>query len=405
MLRWAYHRSFFIEEELTLMDYFEMAQGIEQELFELRRSIHSEPELGNHEFKTAEKAESYLRSLGLEVRRVCGTGIVATLYGGKPGKTAALRADIDALPITEATGCSFESKTPGVMHACGHDFHLTAALGAAKLLSMQRESLRGNVRFLLQPDEEGSGGAQRMIAEGVLDDPFVDAVFGMHVNPELPAGTVGVRYGKFYAASNVFTVRLTGRSSHGAEPEKGINALAAAAEMLIEVENLRKKLAEKHGRLIITVGKLNAGTADNIVPGEAVFSGIIRTLGPDARSETLIELRALLESIAQRHGVLADINIRGSYPGVVNHDVDTALVERTAIAALGSKAVINISQPTMTTEDFGYFVMERGGCFWHLGTGGEYPIHNPRFLPDEKLLPTAAALHATIITSYLEENR
>lgn len=386
------------------MDYYSAATEKEKELSEFRRSVHREPELGNREYKTADKLETALRGLGLETRRVCGTGVIATLYGAKPGKTAALRADIDALPISEQTGCGFESENQGVMHACGHDFHLTAALGAAMLLAQNRDKLCGNVRFLFQPDEEGDGGAQRMIAAGALEKPHVDAVFGMHVNPELPAGSVGIRYGKFYAASNVFSVRVLGRSSHGAEPEKGINALSAAVEMLAEVENLRKKLVKKYGRLIITVGKLNSGTAGNIVPGEACFSGIIRTLGPEARSETVSSVRQLFENISAKHGTTAEIEIRGSYPGVVNHDAQVALAEKTALTVVGPERVINIENPTMTTEDFGYFVTERGGCFWHFGVGGDYPIHNPHFLPDEGLLPLAAALHAHIITNYLEEN-
>lgn len=386
------------------MDYLKRAHEIENEIIALRRSVHREPEMGTFEYKTAAKLEAALNAAGIETKRICGTAVIATVYGGKSGKTAALRADIDALPICEDTGCEFASVNEGVMHACGHDFHAAAAFGAALLLNENRENLCGNVRFLFQPDEEGNGGAQRMIAENALENPHVDAVFGMHVNPDLPAGTAAVRYGKFYAASNVFHVKLTGRSCHGAEPENGINALTAAAEILCEIENLRKTLAKKHGRLIITVGRLNAGTADNIVPGTAEFGGIIRTLGPEARSETVNAVRELIQAVSDKHGTVAEINIRGSYPGVVNHDSETALTERTAKAVLGENAVITIQQPTMTTEDFGYFVMERGGSFWHFGVGGEYPIHNPHFLPDENLLATASALHAQIITTYLEEN-
>jgi len=386
------------------MDFLKKAQEFEDYIIAMRRDIHSEPELGRQEYKTAAKLEAALSAAGIKTARICDTAVVATVYGSKPGKTVALRADIDALPISEDSGYCYASKTEGVMHACGHDFHAAAAFGAALILNSEKDKLCGNVRFLFQPDEEGDGGAQRMIAAGALENPRVDAVFGMHVNPDLPAGSAAVRYGKFYAASNIFNVTLKGRSCHGAEPENGINALSAAAEILCEIEKLRKTLAKKHGRLIITVGRLNAGTANNIVPGTATFGGIIRTLGPEARSETVNAVRELIQSISDRHGTIADIEIRGSYPGVVNHDDETALVERSAKAMLGDKAVIRIQQPTMTTEDFGYFVMETKGSFWHFGVGGDYPIHNPRFLPDEKLLPTAAALHAQIITTYLEEN-
>ena len=278
------------------------------------------------------------------------------------------------------------------MHACGHDCHTAAALGAALLLARRREELAGNVKFFFQPDEEGNGGAKRMMDAGCLDAPRVDAVFGLHVNPDLPAGTVGVRYGKFYAASNMFRATVTGRSCHGAEPEKGVNALTAAADMLLEVERLRARLQEKYGRLIITTGSLRAGTAGNILPGEAVLEGIIRTLGPEARRETVAAFRTLLEEVAARHGVSLSLAMRESYPGVVNHDAETALAERCAGRLFGPERVVRLAEPTMTTEDFGYFLQERPGSFLSFGVGGNWPLHNPHFLPPEALLPDMAAL-------------
>ena len=200
------------------------------EIRRLREDIHSHPELGNNEFRTADLIESYLNSLDITTKRVLGTAVIGTLRGKTGGRTVALRADMDALPLTEITGADFASVYAGKMHACGHDVHTAALLGAARILSAHRDELEGNVVFLFEPDEEGRGGAARMIKEGCLEG--ADAVFGAHVTPDLPSGKIGVMYGKFYAASDTFRIVVNGRASHGAVREKGIDALAAAAEMV-----------------------------------------------------------------------------------------------------------------------------------------------------------------------------
>jgi amidohydrolase len=330
------------------------------------------------------------------------TAVVAQLDGARPGRIAALRADMDALPLSEQTGAAFASKTPGWMHACGHDVHMTAALGAALLLAQERDRLPGRVKFFFQPDEEGNGGAQRMIQAGCLESPHVDAVFGAHVSPDLPAGTVGVRYGKFYAASNPFTVTVFGKSAHGAQPEKAVSALTAAAAMVCALEPLPRLLSQAHGRTILSIGTLHSGTAGNIIPDRAEFSGILRTLGPEAREAAKAALTETIQHLAQQHHVQADVQIRDSYPGVVNHDGACQLVEAAAQALLGPERVLQIPEPTMTTEDFGYFIQNTPGCFYHIGVGGDAPLHNPCFLPADELLGTAAALHAWVIGTFLE---
>ena len=383
------------------MDYIAQANRISDELAAIRHSFHMEPEIGLNEFATAEKIERELNSCGIETERILRTAVIGTLHGAFPGRTAALRADIDALPVEENTGCDFSSKFPGLMHACGHDCHTTAVIGAAKLLAANADKLHGTVKFLFQPDEEGCGGAKRMIDCGCLEKPHVDAVFGMHVSPDLPLGTVGIRYGKFYAASNTFKITVHGLSSHGAEPEKGIDALDAAVEMLTEIREFRRQLQEKHGPLVITTGQLHSGSAGNIIADTAEFEGIIRTLGQAARTETVESFRSLIENISSKHGTKTDILIRESYPGIVNDDKATAFVEKQARLLFGDGKLALIEKPTMTTEDFGYFLMERPGTFFHFGVGGSYPLHNPCFLPDDSMLAPAAALHAQIITAFL----
>nr|MCR5826543.1 amidohydrolase [Oscillospiraceae bacterium] len=240
-----------------MRDYLKEIQQFAAELTALRRAFHFHPELGNREYETAARIERWLHDCGIPTRRLLDTAVVGRLRGGREGRTVALRADMDALPLQEATGAAFASEVPGVMHACGHDVHMAAALGAARLLAAQQETLPGEVLFFFQPDEEGNGGAQRMIDAGVLEG--VDAVFGCHVAPDLPLGTVAVRYGKFYAASDTFRVTLTGKSAHGAQRELGVDALAAAAELVTALLSLPS--AFPHERSVVSVGTLHAGTA------------------------------------------------------------------------------------------------------------------------------------------------
>jgi amidohydrolase len=378
------------------------AQALLPTLTDLRHRLHAIPEGGNREFQTSALIQSVLQEHSIPTKRLLDTAVVGVLSGASPGPTAALRADMDALPLTEQTGVSCASQNPGWMHACGHDFHMTAALGAALLLAQNRETLSGQVKFFFQPDEEGDGGAQRMIQAGCLAEPPVEAVFGAHVSPDLPAGTVGVRYGKFYAASNPFSVTFHGQSAHGAQPEKAVSALTAAAHAACALEALPEQLTQENGRTILSLGTLHSGTAGNIIPDTAVFSGILRTLGDDARQKAIQALKNTVSQVAQARHVTADITVRDSYPGVVNHDGMTHLVEQAAVSLLGQDKVTVLPEPTMTTEDFGYFLQNTPGCFYHIGVGGDAPLHNPCFYPADDLLAQAAALHAWVIGAFLE---
>ena len=306
---------------------------------------------------------------------------------------------MDALAITEWTGAEFASQTPGVMHACGHDIHMTAAIGAAILLAARRETLCGTVRFLFEPDEEGSGGAQRFVDAGYLRK--VDAIFGAHVSPDLPLGSVGVRYGKFYAASDTFSITVRGKSAHGAEPEKGVDALQAAARLAIRLTDLRNALCGE--RCAVTVGTLQAGTAVNIVADSAQLTGILRTLGPDSRARMRILVTEAAESIAAQTGTQIDVQIHESYPGVVNDDSASRLVQDTAKQLLGEYNVAILKQPTLMTEDFGYYLSAARGCFYHIGAGCAVPLHSPYFLPDIQAAITGAALHAAVMERALAE--
>ena len=380
-----------------MSNYISEALSLAPELTALRQAFHRHPELGNREFETSKRIEACLNGWGIPTRRLLDTAVVGTLEGALPGPTVALRADMDALPLQEATGVDFASEVPGVMHACGHDVHMAAALGAARLLSARRERLPGRVVFLFQPDEEGRGGAQRMIDTGVLEG--VDAVFGAHVTPDLPVGHVGVRYGKFYAASDTFRVTVRGKSAHGAQRERGIDALGAAAELVNRLIALPESMPGE--RCVVSVGTFHAGTAENALADEAVFAGIIRTLGPQARSELRQRFLQTADDTAAEWRARAECALRESYPGVVNDDAMTALAERAARKALGSEAVHVIDEPTMTTEDFGCFLLVVPGSFYHIGAGCSLPLHNTGFLPDDRAIITAAATHAAVVEAFL----
>ena len=374
------------------------AAALEPYLIALRRDLHRHPELGRHEFQTAQRVERELRALGLQTRRIAGTGVIGFLRGKSDGPCIALRADMDALPIQERCDSDFSSECPGVMHACGHDMHTAALIGAAGLLVRHRAELHGSVRFLFQPDEEGDGGAQRMIDEGCMED--VSAVFGAHIAPELSVGTVGVRFGKAYAASNPFDIVLRGRSAHGAEPHLGADAIVAASALVGAIQTLVSREVSPLDPAVISIGSFHAGTARNIIADEAHISGIIRCFGAEMRAHLTRRLTALAEGIAAAHGVRADVRIQWGYSGIINDAAMTALIRDSAASLLGQGAVTVEQEPSLTTEDFGAFLEHAPGSFWHIGVGRSdgpcVPLHNPHFNPDESALRFAAALHAQV---------
>lgn len=379
------------------MDYLARAKQLEGRLSEIRKDLHRHPELGNREFYTSDRIANIMKDLGYEVRRILDTAVVATLHCSDSGKKVALRADMDALPVTEETGCGFESENPGVMHACGHDIHMTSAIGAAMLLAENRAEIDGDVVFLFQPNEEISGGALRMIEQGAVDG--VGAVFGGHVSPDLPVGKVGVKYGKFYAASSMFKVRFHGKSCHGATPEKGVNALMVAAETALKLSTIKPASGE---RCVISTCMLNSGNVCNVIPGEAYIEGMIRTFGKDNKKEVEEKVRSTVSEICRRYGATADTEILGTYDGVINTDAETALMERSAREILGDQNVVVLDEPTLVTEDFGFFTEACSGSFCHVGAGCTESLHSSHFIPDIGAAVTAAAVYASTLDNYLK---
>ena len=378
------------------MNCFKEAENLYDELVRIRRKIHRHPETGNREFKTAALIEDYLNALGIETRRLSETAVMGILDLGREGKTIALRADMDALPVNENTGCSFSSETPGLMHACGHDVHTAALLGAAKLLSLHKDELSGQVRFFFEPDEEDNGGAKRMIGAGCMEG--VSAVYGAHVDPDLPLGCVGIRFGKFYAASNIFNITITGKSAHGADPEKGIDALLCAAKLTVSIKELPKLFPK--GEAVLSVGTLTAGTARNIIADKACMTGRIRTLGNDVRDGMLSAFKETIARVTGEFKTETEIEISSSHNGIVNTDEQTCLV-KDALSLVPEIKTVEIEKPRMTSEDFGFFIDEAAGSFYHIGAGCRYPLHSDKFLPDDRALITACAAHLAVAAKEL----
>ncbi len=388
----------------------EKARGMTPWLEELFFTLHRRPELGGGERETAGLIRRTLAELGIETVPLVDTGTVGLLRGGLPGPCLAFRADMDALPLQEETGLPYASQIPGVMHACGHDFHTAALLGAARLLAAERETLSGTVKLLFQPDEEGEGGARQMIAQGCMEDPDVEAVFCVHVDSALPTGTAAVGDGTVCAASDPFTVTLRGRGTHGAKPHLGQDVIAAGAQLVTALQTISSRRTDPTEPVVVTVGAFHAGTTGNVQPDEAVLPGSLRSMGGAARERVRAEFSAIVSGVAAAMGVEAEAQIVESYPACRNDPDMAALLRRAAGAVLGTENVKTLAAPSMGADDFGYFSGGAPGCYWSVGVGNRergavWPNHSPRFLADPAALPLTAAIHAQTALDFMSLRR
>ena len=369
----------------------ELCEDVFDEVVEIRRTLHKNPELGRHEVNTTELIREYLTKLGIENTQPLETGVVATIYGKDKSRTVALRADIDALPISEKTDCEFISRNEGVMHACGHDLHAAALLGAAKVLKGIGNELPRNVRLIFQPDEEGDGGAKRLIEKGAMKD--VSEIYGIHVSPEYPADTVAVKYGKSYAASDIFEITVIGKSGHCAQPHKNIDAIVVAAQIVTALQTIVSRNIDPIDSAVLTIGTINGGIFRNTVAGSCEITGVLRSLGKETRRYLSDRVIKTAQSIAEAMGARAEVKIIESYPGIVNDDERVAYIEECATELFGKDRVRIIPTPGMVSEDFGYYLDEAPGCFYHVGCDSEYVLHSDRFNPDERALLTMMQMH------------
>lgn len=385
-----------------------MSHGdFERELIEIRRTIHENPCVSEHEEETVKYLTSKLDEYGIPYEIILdGCSIVATLEGGKPGPVVGVRGDIDALPIQEETGLPFASKNEGIMHACGHDAHATILLGTAKALASMKEELTGTVKFFFQPAEESIGGAERMIAAGCLENPHVDYVVGLHVSPLFKCGEIGVKYGKGYAASDMIDIRVKGKSSHGAHPDKGVDAIIIAANILSTIQTVISRRVAPEESAVVSFGKIVGGTVRNQIADTVTLNGIIRTLDPQQRVFVRESVKNIAESVASAMGGEAEFILMPSYGPLMNDDAVVEVVEQNAIEVLGKENVIREKNPNLGTEDFSYFALERPACFFHLGCyneemGERVDLHNSTFDIDERCLKIGVEMQVRNVLALL----
>jgi len=365
---------------------------------ELRRDIHRHPELGFEEVRTQGLVESELSALGIEHRRIAKTGVVGIIRGALPGHVVGLRADMDALPITEKSGEPFSSEVEGKMHACGHDAHTAMLLGAARVLQSERETLHGTVVLLFQPAEEGPGGAEPMIAEGALDDPKVEAVAMLHVDPRLEPGQIGITPGPVNASADEFHITVRGRGGHGAYPHTAADAIPATAAMILALQNIAARETDPLKSVVVTVGTINGGYRNNIIADEVKLTGTFRAHDPEIRDGLEARARRILDGVAAAYGVTAELNVIYGYPPVVN---DVTLAENfSRYMKAHSGLRVERPAPTMGAEDFAYFAQAVPGVHARLGirseaAGATWPGHSAQFRIDERALPVGVQTLAT----------
>jgi amidohydrolase len=380
-------------------DLLAAAQGITDTIVAWRRHLHANPELSGREEQTAAFVAARLRELGWQPQERIGEtfGLTAILRVGD-APAVALRADMDALPITEETGLPYASRTPGVMHACGHDAHTAMLLGAAQLVAERRAALRRSVKLLFQPAEEmPPGGAKAMIEAGVLDD--VDRVFGLHIWSEMPLGTIGTRSGVFMSSTDELELVIRGKGGHAAMPQQCVDPVLVAAQVVTALQSIVSRSIAMTDNAVVSITKVHAGTATNVVPESATLEGTLRTLSEETRTLCQRRIREIVANTCRAFGADASITIRGGYPALVN---DAACVERAMQIAreIGvTKDALQQLPPQGGGEDFAYYARHRPAAFLFLGARNEskdcrYPHHHPRFNIDEAALPLGAALLA-----------
>lgn len=378
------------------------AEAILPWMVAIRRDLHQHPELGLEEHRTAARVASILDEIGLEHHDgLAQTGLLGLVRGRAsrraPGRVVALRADLDALPLQDGKDVPYRSTIPGRMHACGHDVHTTVLLGAARLLRDLRGDFDGLVKLIFQPAEETVGGARMLVEEGVLDNPPVDAIFGLHVDPGIPVGVLGIRYGQRNASSDNLEIVVHGRSCHGAFPAAGVDAIVAAAHVVTALQTVVSRNTDARQAAVITLGTIQGGTQGNIVAARVAMVGTIRTLDPTVREAVKERIRAVAEGVAAGLGARAEVNIEASYDPVVNTDAEVDIVRANATAMFGESGVVVVPRPSMGVEDFGFYLTKVPGAFFALGVRDEargivHPVHNELFDVDERCLAVGAAM-------------
>ncbi|MCS7294290.1 MAG: M20 family metallopeptidase [Chloroflexota bacterium] len=373
----------------------------------LRREFHQYPELSWHEVRTQARIIEELQRLGLDdVRPIAKTGATALVRGRRKEPCLLWRADIDALPIPERSELPFASRHEGVMHACGHDAHAAIALGIARVLAARARELPGSVRFVFQPAEEASGGAEACIAEGVLDEPRVSRVLGLHISADIPIGMVNVAPGPFFAAPTSLRITIEGKGGHAASPHQGIDAVLVAAHVIVALQAVVSRMTSPHEAVVLTIGKVEAGYRGNVLADRALLSGTIRTYSERVLDRTLANVRQIVAGVCAAFGATAAVDHRTTCPPLVNDPAAAEAVRREALAFFGEGRVL--ASPSMGADDMAVFLQQRPGCYFWLGARNEAQgiagrHHDPAFVIDEGAIGLGIAFGVRVIERALRD--
>ena len=389
------------------MDFLFEAKNIREELVKWRRDFHAHPELGYQEVRTSLVIKEFLLKENIEFYDTATTGICAIIRG-KGEKTVGIRGDMDALPLMEKNSCDYISKNLGTMHACGHDAHTAILMGVAKILNSIKHQLEGNVKLFFEPAEETTGGARVMIEEGVLKNPSVDAVIGLHVDEKIEVGYIGLKKGVVNAASNPFTVKVKGRGGHGAHPNDCVDPVVISSQIIIALQTIVSREIAPTDAAVITIGSIHGGTAPNIIPEEVIITGVIRTMKIEDRAYVKKRLKEVAEGIALSMRGSCVIEIEESYPCLYNSDELVKVFKKSASRIIGEKNIIALDKPSMGVESFAYFAMEKPSVFYFLGSRNEkkgiiHPAHGSHFDIDEECLPIGVALQCEMTVELLKK--
>lgn len=373
-------------------------KALEQKLTGFFEELHMHPELSYEEYETTERIKRELAAAGIEILQIpLKTGVTAIVRGAKPGKTYGLRCDIDALPIAEETDLPYKSKTPGKMHACGHDFHTAAVFGAALLLQERKEELQGNVKILFQPAEESSHGAETVLETGVFSD--VTAIFGLHTAAYLPVGTLGIRAGSVMAAVDRFELNITGTGCHGGHPDEGVDTILVAASVIQAFQSIVGRNLNPFHTGVVSVTRINGGNTWNVIPDKVELEGTVRSMEKDDRIFIERRMREIAEHTAAAYGANAELLWYPGPPATVNEKAWSAFAQKVA-----EESFEVVPQRNSTGgEDFAFYLEKIPGCFINVGTGVGYPNHHPKFYADEAALTPAAEYLEKLLVEALRQ--
>lgn len=379
----------------------ELAGQVRDRVTRIRHDIHQHPEIRFKEIRTAEVIKTFLEESGISCRMCAKTGVVAVI--GKQGRAVALRSEMDALSMSEHTGLPYASIHEGVAHACGHDGHIAILLGTAWVLKQMESELGGMVKCIWQPAEEGGAGAEKMIRDGVLEDPEPECIFGLHGWPSIAVGTVGYRFGPAMASTDDFIITVRGKGTHGAMPHAGVDPIAIAARIVEGIQFIRSRMINPLVPAVVTIGTIHGGSAVNVIPDEVTMSGTIRTLDPETRRMIPELMERMAVQTAQASGGDAEIRVNSGYPPVINDERATAFARDTTRDILGPEHIVEITEPVMGGEDFAYYQERMPGTFLRLGIGSRPPLHNSSFDFNDAAIPAGIEVMAGIALRYLEK--